>query len=360
MSKKRCQVNKKNRTSYNLIRVIAMLMVLGVHVSNEVEQFMESYNTTWYLNSIFTCVTMLANPLFFMLSGKFNLGKEFHNIGDYIFYYYKKAITIVCPLILCSIVVYFIKFDSVDWNLILFMKRLFNNEIESVYWFVYALGSILVFSPFFSKMIGNMSQLDKTVFFVLLIGVNALITGYLCVGYNQHMNYNSFGIISWHLFYIIGYLLEDVVKTRKAENVFILFGGVGLMLQFLMDRFAEGLAVPLYDPTPWMIFEAIAAYFIILRIAPKNKGFSKVIDKLAEISFIFYLLHMLIMKKVVSFFPLNISASVNALCFIGIFVISFVIIVLVSMIIHRCILKPFTKFMCDIYLKKHVGDSKYK
>lgn len=344
--------NKRNRTSYNLIRVVAMLMVLGVHVSNEVEQFMEPYNTTWYINSVLTCFLMLANPLFFMLSGKFNLGKKFNCIQDYFFYYYKKFITIVCPLLLFSIVVFLFKYDYTDWNVILFVKEFLNNEIEGVYWFVYAIGSIYVFSPFFSKMIQNMSQVDKKVFFWVLIAINTFITIYLFKGTNQHMNYNSFGIISWHLFYFIGYLLEDVVKTRKEQNIFIVLGGVGLIVQFLLDRFVEDLAVPLYDPTPWMIFEAIALYFIILRIDIGKNKFAKIIDKLAEISFVFYLLHMLVVKKVVSCFPLHISASINALCFVGIFVVSFIIIILLANIISYFIIKPFTKYMCDLYLQK--------
>lgn len=342
----------RNRTSYNLIRVVAMLMVLAVHVSNECEQFMEPYNKTWYLNSIFTCIAMIANPLFFMLSGKFNLNKRFETLQDYFIFYYKKIISIFVPLLVFSIIVFLVKYNPSDWSIMLFIKGFLNNEIEGVYWFVYALGCILVFSPFFSKMLQSMSRLDKTMFFWVLIAVNSFITIYLMKGTNAHMNYNSVGIISWHLFYFIGYLLEDVIQTRKEENVLIALGGVGLVVQFLLDRFVENLAVPLYDPTPWMIFEGIAVYLLLLRVDFGNGKLAKVIDKIAEVSFVFYLLHMLIVNMVVKWFPLHISASVNAICFVVIFIISFVIIISLAFPIVRFLLKPFTKYANDLFLKR--------
>lgn len=342
----------RNRTSYNLLRVVAMIMVLAVHVSNECEQFMEPYNTTWYLNSIFTCIGMVSNPLFFMLSGKFNLNKKFDAIQDYFFFYYKKIISMFVPLFVFSIIVFLVKYNPDDWSIMLFVKGFLNNEIEGVYWFVYALGCILVFSPFYSKMLQNMSQLDKKMFFWVLIAVNAFITIYMMKGTNAHMNYNSVGIISWHLFYFIGYLLEDVVKTRKEENIFIALGGVGLVVQFMLDRFVEDLVVPLYDATPWMIFEGIALYFLILRFNYGTGKFAKAIDKLAEVSFVFYLLHMLVVNVVVKWFPLHISASVNALCFIAIFVVSFVIIIAFAIPIVKYLLKPFMKYMNSLYLKR--------
>lgn len=69
-------MEKKVRNfQYDLMRVIAMLMVLSLHVEAQTRFFKRPYNAPWYISTIIIGVLIVANPLFFMLSGKFNLKK---------------------------------------------------------------------------------------------------------------------------------------------------------------------------------------------------------------------------------------------------------------------------------------------
>lgn len=287
-----------------------------------------------------------------MLSGKFNLRYKFNSTKDYLLFYYKKAISIVVPLLVFSLVSYLVMTPVSELSIKMFLKGVMNNEIEGVYWFVYTLISILALSPFFTKMVENMSHTDKTVFFWGLIVFNALITLFQFVGNNTFFNYNTFGIITWHAFYFIGYLIEEVADTKNKQNVFIFLGLIGFVVHFLLARFCSNPPVNIYDPSPWMIFEAIALYLTVLRIKFNENRASRLIDEFAGFSFVFYLLHMIVIRLVAGFFPLEVSASITWLSANAIFIISFVVIASLAYIITRFMVKPFNKFMVEWFCNK--------
>ena len=154
---------------YDLMRVVFMLMVLGVHVLSCIKQFMEPYNTAWYAITIATDLFMIGNPLFFMLSGKFNLNKNFSEKEDYKKFYVKRVKSIILPFIIVSILVYII--NNTNLSVVDYLQKMLAGKISGTYWFIYYLIGILILSPFFSKLLKNLSLWEKKLFLLIVVGI---------------------------------------------------------------------------------------------------------------------------------------------------------------------------------------------
>lgn len=324
---------------YDFMRIFFMLMVLGVHVLSMIRQFMFPYNTTWYIVTIITDIFLIANPLFFMLSGKFNLNKKFLKKDDYKNFYIKKFISIIIPFILISFMVY------IDWNysnfsLLDYIKNLTSGGIDGTYWFVYALIGIFVLSPFFSKMLLNMELWEKKIFLGILFVINAFIAILAIFNIENAFTFAVVGLAQWHIYYFAGYLIEDVFKSKKSRNILIVLGIIAFILQFLIRRFID-FGYRLTDPSPLLTLQALSLYFILLdKVKIQKENAQKIISNIAKYSFSFYLIHMLIVKKVSGLFILDTSSMHNFICGIFIFVISFIITLILAMIIEKIFIKP--------------------
>ena len=93
---------------YDIIRCISMCLVLGIHTLNKTQGFAEPYNASWYFFGIGTSICMICNPLFFMLSGKFNLSSNLGTADDYRRYYIKRFASTIVPFVIMSLVCYFV------------------------------------------------------------------------------------------------------------------------------------------------------------------------------------------------------------------------------------------------------------
>ena len=255
---------------------------------------------------------MICNPLFFMLSGKFNLNKEFNSLEDYKKYYKSKIITIFIPFFIVSIIIYFLN-NYNNLSIIDFFEKFTYSSIEGTYWFIYNLIGIIIITPFLSKMIKNMNLLDKKIYFYFVIVITSFITVILALGKKTIINFATFGIISWIFYYLLGYFVEDVFKSSKSRKIIICIGLLAFVLQLIIERFFKS-AYRIYDPSPILTLEAVSLYFLILNyIKIKNEGIKKIILLIAKYSYIFYLFHNTIIDYTFKFikFNLNMSSKMN-------------------------------------------------
>ena len=85
---------------YDVIRVTAMLFVIAVHVNPK------PFNAFPWFKDIFDYIIYTCNGMFFMLSGLFNMKREFRTKEDYAVYYKKKLISIFLPYVLMTFLLY--------------------------------------------------------------------------------------------------------------------------------------------------------------------------------------------------------------------------------------------------------------
>lgn len=343
--------DKKRIFEYDLMKVIFMLMVLATHTLNVVNNFSSPYNTTWTVKRILVDFFMVCNPLFFMLSGKFNLNKNFKESKDYKNFYYKKLISIILPFLIVSAIIY-ARYHFHSLSIKKFISLLLLNKIEATFWFVYVLVGILVFSPFFSKMLKNMNLFEKKLFLLLSFIMNAFVTILALFKIKSIFTLSIFGIISWHIYYFVGYIIEDVFQTKKSR-IFIMIGAIiSFVLQFLIRRFMD-YGYRLTDPFPLLTIETFGVYFFILEfIHIKNLKLQNIISYISKYSYIFYLLHMFVFVHIVKYFNLTISSLHNWLLLIPIFLITFLVTQLLAILLNKIILTPLQNLLIHILNKK--------
>ena len=77
-------MNTKREYAFDLLRVIAMIMVIVIHVANVYSRSFGIIDNTSFLASLFyNTISRISVPIFFMISGALLLDKKF-NIKKYI------------------------------------------------------------------------------------------------------------------------------------------------------------------------------------------------------------------------------------------------------------------------------------
>lgn len=329
---------------YDLMRFLFMLMVLGVHVLSVSKQFSEEYNTTWIITTIFTDLFLICNPLFFMLSGRFNLKKEFNTKEDYKKFYIKRIATLLVPFLIFSIVIYIYRnFDNL--SIIDFAKGLLAGNIEGTYWFVYTLLGIMIFSPFFSKMLKNMNLFEKKLFFIISFCVNTFITVFAVFKIPNIITFEIVGLVHWNFYYLMGEYIEEIFSTIKSRKIIMLIGLLAFALQFIL-RCTINTGYRLSDPNPLLTLQALALYFFVLEFVKiKNEKVKNVISYFSKYSYIFYLLHMTVINFVDNFFNMHINAGLNLVFAVCIFIISFIITMCIAIVAQKFVIKPIQNFL---------------
>lgn len=349
---------EKRIFKYDLMRVTFMLMVLATHTLNIFRTFTTPYNTTWTVHRILSDILMVCNPLFFMLSGKFNLNKDFKEDSDYKKFYFRKLISILLPFFIISIIIYIIRFyDSLSVKK--FVSMFLANEIEGVFWFVYSLIGILVFSPFFSKMMKNMNSYEKKLFLLLIFTVNSIVTVLALLKVKSFFKLYVFGIVSWHMYYFAGYIVEDVFKTKKSRSIVMIGAIIAFVIQFLIRRFMDNSGYKLTNPFPLLTIETFGVYFFILEFVNiKKLKLQKIITYISKYSYVFYLLHMFVLRHVFKLFDLSVSSLHNAILAIPIFLIAFFVTLILSIVLSKFIFYPLQNKLVSTLENKFVKKAK--
>ncbi len=119
-------MDRGREVRYDVIRVVAMLFVIAVHVNPK------PFNSFPWFKDVFDYIIYTCNGMFFMLSGFFNMKKEFKTKEDYTVYYEKKVISILLPYVLMTFLLYGYDYyqSGRDFQLRLFVEER-NPEIIS-------------------------------------------------------------------------------------------------------------------------------------------------------------------------------------------------------------------------------------
>ena len=179
---------KPRDVNYDLLRVVAMCLVIGVHViNNYMPVKMTLAGSAETVRSVLFALFMVCNPLFIMVSGRFNLTCDAGRLGSthssgnlpgsgsdartgggagqgdpgslapYVRYYYKRFVSLIVPYLLYAGGMGFVAYLVIDHRSVggavsgtLF--DLFSGYDDSVYWFVFMLAGFVLATPFLAAM----------------------------------------------------------------------------------------------------------------------------------------------------------------------------------------------------------------
>lgn len=336
-------MNKNRDMGLDVLRVTAMLFVLLLHAPGK--EYLPSS-----ADSLLTTVLLTCNILFFMLSGRLNLGKDLDSPAQVLAFYYRKFVSILLPLGITVALTYGeqVIFESRYLSVGSLYGELIGTASYSHLWYVYGLTGLLLSTPILGKAFRHMSDGElKIVFGVgLLWGAVSL---YCAEDLGFTFGFSGWTLAGWGMAYFMGYYVHRVIHDQNKKYVY-LAGAAGLAvtlagMQLLGDRFRNAR-----DLSPAYQLFGMALYVLLssrkeVRSAAAEKG----IRFLSRHSYSVYLLHMLVNGYLLYGVVIPGTAWLS---YLGSFCISTVITVAIAAAFDELLLFPLQKLLYGLIGKK--------
>ena len=276
---------KKRETELDILRLVAMLSVIWVHVGGMRTGSLPTSdpNCQWliFLKSIVTWQV----PVYVMISGRFFLDSE----RQMPFTKLLKAIERLVIAFVVWDIIYQIYYISTDAYVGLNWKGILSQALIGPYhfWYLYMIVGLYLITPFLRKIT---EEKRTTEYFIVLFFIFMLLTKYCVklpfVGSTLDSILNNMDmqfVLGYSGYYVLGYYLRRYPLSDKME----------LMLYIC------GAALLLSGAAPNTIIVAVAIYTLFIKRIGKVSFSKKVIhliSVLSEYSFGVYLVHALILN----------------------------------------------------------------
>ncbi len=217
-------MEKKYNACYDVLTIIACLMVVFFHMNEIVYQYSDTLS--WKISVVERCIVYSAIPIFFMLSGAKLLGyrsryttKEFSK---------KRLLRVGIPFLFWNVfyVIYHFVFEiepSVD-SVKQFLSMLFNSEFQNRYWFFYPLFAVYAAIPVLSLIL---QAPNHRKYLWYMVGITFVLNWVLVpVCKIVGITYNSYAILpvcgGYLMYVILGYLISTEQWSRTKRVILYL------------------------------------------------------------------------------------------------------------------------------------------
>lgn len=321
---------KQREYSFDILRVVAMTMVIIIHVANVYGRRFVLINDSSYLVSlIFNTVSRISVPIFLMISGALLLDREF-NLKKYI----NRIKKIVILIILCDIV-------YVVWEYYIFgntydkLYKLLYIPYRAHLWYLYTVVIIYLVQPLLRLILSKSNKTLKIIYLCLwiIIAFGGMFSPILSIGIFKQFVYIGY--------FVIGKYAYDYIKSHDIRKyniplilIMIILFSVSVYLNYTKSlRFNRFYNLYFAYRTPFIMIPSII--FFILVVGNYKKDYvSNNIMKLSDLSLGVYLFHGLFLDITRRFFSYPDVHSVIGLPMfsIYIFVCSIVLVYLLKKI----------------------------
>lgn len=210
-------ISKKERDfSLDCIRLIAILGVVAIHVSNYYCRNIFDYNSSGYLWALFyNTISRISVPLFFMISGALMLNRDVpvKKLRNRILHF-------VMILVVWTIIYWFTDYFMMGYRFT--RDEYFNiifEPLKAPLWFMYAIIGLYLALPFTRILIKNMSEKLENYFmimwFIFFGGMQVLIPVLSHFGITVALKY-PIPIIQGT--YYLGYFMIGAILYKRVRN----------------------------------------------------------------------------------------------------------------------------------------------
>lgn len=341
---------------YDLLRIIAMTFVVLTHVNTSLSLFTNTDLKTWFVFNLIVSVVYVENPLFFMLSGKFNLKKIFDTTKDYLDFYIRRFINILVPFLICNLYYLYKFYDTDEGRTLLPIEYVLDNRVEGTFWFVFIMIALIITSPFISKMVQKMSKVDKKMFFWGSVVVTTLMFLARVINIDLVVNQSFFPFLTWAFYYILGYIIDDVFDNDKLQSVMITLLPIIIIFKMVVCYYLPHLDI-LRDLNGLFMIQCVSMYYLVMKlsIVIKDKG-SRIITFISKHSFSVYLLHPALINIFKGYFDFSSSFKHRIFSAVILFIIVYILAILLSWILDSLLFNPLIK-LCNKGYSKLRGTS---
>lgn len=306
----------KREKNYNmeLLRVIACVMVVCIHVTNYYSRgYGEISNSSYIFSIIINGICRLAVPLFFMISG-FLLLPEVLVIKKSI----RRAFHTFLVLVLWSGIYYI-------WNLY-YRKRdydfalAFEEPVKKHLWFLYAILGMYIALPFLQCMVKKMPDLLMRYFALLWFGFMTL--DFVIALLNMEVTYEVplVGSSCYLGYFIMGYIISHTMKKVKIPRWICYVGAFSCIAVMIFATYMGTIEIGEHYEDFFEyrnVLIAIAASLVFYDVS-KNGTYEfrertkRMLSFLGGHSFTIYLCHVLFLDIVkLELYPRQVSAWIG-------------------------------------------------
>lgn len=280
-------------TSINILKIIASIMVVTIHVS--AINFPKLGSEQWIYSNIYNSFSRVCVPLFFMISGYFLVSR-----GDETSTFYQKRLPkIAIPLVFWSAFFYV-------FNHLYFGAELYNplqmliKPASTHLWFLYAMLGMYLVCPFISKIYINSGNSERIIFIAFWFLSSSLLP---TVNSHFGMIVNSglfqlTSIYGYVGFFFIGAWIKDNQRSIGSFYKFALFtfyvlGSLCTMMLTEILSVNSGKPNMLFYSylSPFVVMSSVSVFYLFAAINTRSKAADWVGEMFSRFSLGVYCVH---------------------------------------------------------------------
>ena len=355
------QATRQRDVNYDLLRVAAMCLVIGVHVvNNYMPVKMTLTGPAETARFTLFALFMTCNPLFIMVSGRFNLtfrvgeaaGESDSGLRLYARYYYKRFVSLIVPYLLYAGGLGFVAYLAMDHRSVGgavtgMLFDLFSGYDDSVYWFVFMLAGFVLATPFLAPMMQHIGRTGAW----LLIGLAAAVAAaeQICSLAGYPLTFlSSFPWRGLLFYYLLGYVLEYYPPSARARHALYALAPFALAWTVATPTLFPGHPAQVNRTLTVAYAVVVAAVFLFFRydVHVRSERVRKAIIWLAGYSYTIYLVHSPLSKVAIGRF---LPTPANSLQYAAISVLMFLATLLAALafalVADNLLLKPLQRLL---------------
>ena len=294
--------SKSDRSLYfDVMNILACISVLILHHNNAFHSY--TPGRSWVFSLAMECAFYWAVPIFLMISGANLLG--YHKKYSTGVFFRKRFARAFFPWLIWSIIVLFwklkvgtIKLES--HNFPTYFNLIFQNQVESRYWFFSTLFSCYLLLPILTYLTEHKPVMWYTLIIALLYhSIEPMVQ----VFQPLRQSFFQVKVDDLILYFLLGWLLNDAELSKKQRIGIYLLGIAAVTFRFVYTYVMSAEAhTTNTDLKGYKMFHAVAlaaAVFVFLKNVDWEKllpqWLKKALPKLASYSLGVYLIHSIVM-----------------------------------------------------------------
>lgn len=265
----------------DLIRVVAIILVLMYHAANEpysqLSMMPTQYFVFWWSTTIILSVVVLGVPLFVMLSGALLLQPQ--KAAEPIRVFLKKRLSRIGVAFVFWSIIYFAWSNLVDHTALTvnsIIQSFLDGGAYKQFWFIYLIMGLYLITPILRVITANADRRILRYLIILwFIGVALVPLFHLVSGFQVDSNLFVFG--GFIGYFVLGtYLMGVEVETKTAKRLLVLGVALTIAATYLMNFVFQSMNEYYfftYVTSATVIVSAAALYMILSKYHrdwPKN------------------------------------------------------------------------------------------
>lgn len=332
---------------YDFIRVVSMFLICILNIETIIGNCSEVTNFIGVLSTTTKTICVAAIGLFFMLSGYFNLNKNYKTKHDYFDFYTKRIIYLIIPFMLVLLLYIFILYSNQHLSISSLLELTLGNQIHNSFIYMFYLGTYLFSAPFLALMVNNMDKKDKKIFVLIFVTIDLLLMLKNITGFHASFDKGTFPLMNYCFYFVLGAMIDDVFDSDKIQKVMILLLPIVIISKTIINYFYPN-SIVLTGLNPLFTLEVIGMYFLLIKVSKQcNIYIKKIINRLSKHSFTFYLINPLLITLLSKYFSLS-QDYIQIVLFIISIILSSIVI---SWILDELIIKRITQMFWLFYRK---------